>query len=157
MTQNDDFAPWMGIDLGEKRIGVAVSDGLKIAANPLLVFERTSRKADFETFGKIAQEHRVSRLIVGLPIQLDGSEGSMAKWARDYGTALGEALGLPVFFQDESLTSEEAAGAMAAAGYSRKKMKGKLDAVAAAIILQSYLEEQRTNDGSDLELFSPTD
>jgi len=135
-----DYRPWMGIDLGEKRIGVAISDGLKIAAQPHSIIQRTSRKADFEKFAKLAQEHNIGRLIIGLPVQLDGHEGGMAKWARDYGGALGEALGLPVVFQDESLTSEMAAGAMAEAGYSRKKMKGKLDAVAAALILQSYMD-----------------
>ncbi len=142
MIEND-YAPWLGIDLGEKRIGVSLSDGLKIAAQPLLVFERTSRKADFAQFEKITKEHGVGRLVVGLPVQMDGTEGAMAKWARDYGAALGEALSLPVVWQDESLTSEMAAGAMAEAGYSRKKMKGKLDAVAAALILQSYMDEQQ--------------
>ncbi|MFK7804924.1 MAG: Holliday junction resolvase RuvX [Anaerolineae bacterium] len=136
----NDFLPWLGIDLGEKRIGIALSDGLKIAAQPHSTIQRTSRKADFEKFGKLAKEHNVSLLVIGLPLHLNGDEGAMAKWARDYGGALGEALGVPVVFQDESLTSEMAAGAMAEAGYSRKKMKGKLDAVAAALILQSYMD-----------------
>ncbi|MEM8861479.1 MAG: Holliday junction resolvase RuvX [Chloroflexota bacterium] len=140
---DNDFKPWLGIDLGEKRIGVALSDGLKIAAQPFTTINRTSRKADFAQFGKIARENGVGLLVLGLPMSLDGSEGAMAKWARDYGTALGETLELPVVFQDESLTSEMAAGAMAEAGYNRKKMKGKLDAVAAALILQSYMDEHR--------------
>lgn len=139
----NDYRPWLGVDLGEKRIGIALSDGLKIAAQPLTTIQRTSRKADFEQFGKLAAQHNVGRLVVGLPVSLDGSEGAMAQWARNYGTALGEALSLPVTFQDESLTSEMAAGAMAEAGYNRKKMKGKLDAVAAALILQSYMDEVR--------------
>ena len=135
--------PWLGIDLGEKRIGIALSDGLKIAAQPHSIIQRTSRKADFAQFRKIVVEHNVGRLVIGLPVQMNGEEGAMAKWVRDYGKALGEALGLPVVFQDESLTSEMAAGAMAEAGYNRKKMKGKLDAVAAALILQSYMDEMR--------------
>jgi putative Holliday junction resolvase len=135
-----DYRPWLGVDLGEKRIGIALSDGLKIAAQPHSIILRTSRKADFEKFGNLAKEHNVGLIVVGLPIQMDGEEGAMAKWARDCG-ALGESLGLPVVFQDESLTSEMAAGAMAEAGYSRKKMKGKLDAVAAALILQSYMDQ----------------
>lgn len=137
---DNDYRPWLGIDLGEKRIGIALSDGLKIAAQPHSTIQRTSRKADFEQFGQLAKEHNVSQLVIGLPVQMNGEEGAMAKWARDYGGALGEVLGLPVVFQDESLTSEMAAGAMAEAGYSRKKMKGKLDAVAAALILQSYMD-----------------
>ena len=141
--QQANNQPWLGIDLGEKRIGIALSDGLKIAAQPYSVIERTSRKADFAQFQKIVLEHNVGRLVIGLPVQTNGEEGEMAKWVRNYGTALGEAVGLPVVFQDESLTSEMAAGAMAEAGYSRKKMKGKLDAVAAALILQSYMDEMR--------------
>lgn len=138
-----DFSPWLGVDLGEKRIGLALSDGLKIVAQPLTVFERTSRKADFEFVGQLVQEHQIGKIIIGLPVQMDGQEGAMAKWCRDYGAALGKTLDLPVDWQDESLTSEMAAGAMAEAGYSRKKMKGKLDAVAAALILQSYMDEHR--------------
>ena len=141
--QSNIDQPWLGIDLGEKRIGIALSDSLKIAAQPHSTIQRTSRKADFAQFSKIAAEHNVGRLVIGLPVQMNGEEGSMAKWARDYGAALGKALDLPVVFQDESLTSEMAAGAMAEAGYSRKKMKGKLDAVAAALILQSYMDETR--------------
>lgn len=140
-----DDQPWLGIDLGEKRIGVALSDSLKIAAQPHSTIQRSSRKADFAQFEKIVTEHNVGRLVIGLPVHLNGEEGAMAKWARDYGTALGECLKVPVVFQDESLTSEMAAGAMAEAGYSRKKMKGKLDAVAAALILQSYMDEIKNN------------
>jgi len=135
-----DFSKFLALDLGEKRIGVALSDGLKMIAQAHEVFARTSRKADFAHVKTLVEAHQVSRVVVGLPISLDGSEGAMAQWARDYGRALGESLGLPVVFWDESFTSEMATKSMAAHGYSRKKMKGKLDAVAAALILQSYLD-----------------
>ena len=136
----NDFSKFLALDLGEKRIGVALSDGLKMIAQAHEVFARTSRKADFAHVETIVKANDVSRIVVGLPISLDGTEGPMAKWARDYGGALGEALSLPVAFWDESFTSEMAAESMASQGYSRKKMKGKLDAVAAALILQSYLD-----------------
>lgn len=134
---------YLSLDLGEKRIGIALSDELKIIAQAHTVIERTSRAADFREIGQIAAAQSVEKIIVGLPISLDGSEGSMARWARDYGSDLGQKLNIPVTFWDESFTSESAASALAQAGYSRKKMKPKIDAVAAALILQSYLEAER--------------
>ena len=135
-----DYSKFLALDLGEKRIGVALSDGLKMVAQAHEVFSRTSRKADFAHIAALVQTNNVSRIVVGLPISLDGSEGAMAKWARDYGRDLGETLNITIAFWDESFTSEMAAESMAAQGYSRKKMKGKLDAVAAALILQSYMD-----------------
>ena len=134
---------YLSLDLGEKRIGIALSDELKIIAQAHTVISRTSRANDFNEIGKIVAAQAVEKIIVGLPLSLDGSEGSMARWARDYGTDLGHKLNIPVTFWDESFTSESAASALSQAGYSRKKMKPKIDAVAAAIILQSYLEAER--------------
>lgn len=133
----------LALDLGEKRIGLALSDSLGIAAQPLEVFKRTSRQADFAHVGRLVAKHDVRGLIIGLPISLNGEEGAMAAWVRDYGAALGAAVNLPVTFWDESLTSVQAEQAMREAGYNRQQMTGKLDAVAAALILQSYLESLR--------------
>ena len=133
----------LALDLGEKRIGVALSDTLKIVAQPFDVFPRTSRKADFEYVQAIVERESVSQIVVGLPITMSGEEGTMAQWARDYGTDLGQTLGVPVVFWDESLTSMQAERAMREYGLSRKQMKKKVDAVAAALILQSYLESLR--------------
>lgn len=134
---------YLALDLGEKRIGVALSDTLKIIAQPHHVFPRTSRQADFAHLQKLVQEHNVSQIVVGLPINMSGEEGSMAKWVRDYATHLGETLQLPIVFWDESFTSVQAEAAMREYGWSRKKLKEKIDAVAAALILQSYLESVR--------------
>ncbi len=139
---------YLAIDLGEKRIGLALSDTLKMIAAPLEVFARTSRKADFAHVGQIARAENVSLLIMGLPVTLGGEEGRMAAWARDYGQALGEALNLPVEFWDESLTSMQAERSLREQGLNSKQMKGRVDAVAAALILQSYLESQRDDDWS---------
>lgn len=133
----------MALDLGEKRIGVALTDGLKLAAHPHSVVQRKSRKEDFETYGEIIRSESVSLVVIGLPRHLNGEEGAMARWARDYGTDLSQKLSVPVTFWDETLTSEMAAAALAEQGLSRKKMKDKIDSVAAALILQSYLESLR--------------
>ncbi len=139
-----DYSKYLALDLGEKRIGVALSDGLKMVAQAHEVFIRTSRKADFAHVRELIQRENVSRIVIGLPISMDGTEGDMARWARDYGRDLGEKLEIEIVFWDESFSSEIAAESMAAYGYSRKKMKGKLDAVAAAVILQGYLDSLRT-------------
>lgn len=128
----------LALDLGERRIGVAVSDALGIVARPLEIFARTSRKADFAHIGALVTAHQVEAIVVGLPLNMDGSEGRQAAWVRDYSAALAETLSVPIHFWDERLTSEEAEDILRAQGKSTAK--GTLDAVAAAVILQSYLD-----------------
>ncbi|MEJ5308359.1 MAG: Holliday junction resolvase RuvX [Anaerolineae bacterium] len=135
----------LALDLGEKRIGVAVSDALGMVARPLEIFTRTSRKADFAHIGALVAAHQVDVIIVGLPFNMDGSEGRQAAWVRDYGTALAQALAVPVEFWDERLTSEEAVDILRTHGKSTAK--GTVDAVAAAVILQSYLDSRYSVNG----------
>jgi putative Holliday junction resolvase len=130
----------LALDLGERRIGVAVSDTLGMVARPLEIFSRTSRKADFAYIGALVTAHQVDAVVVGLPLNMDGSEGRQAAWVRDYSAALAETLTVPVHLWDERLTSEEAADILRAQGKSTAK--GTLDAVAAAVILQSYLDSR---------------
>jgi putative holliday junction resolvase len=140
----------LALDLGEKRIGVAVSDALGMIARPLEIFSRTSRKADFAHIGALVAAHQVDAVIVGLPLNMDGSEGRQAAWVRDYSAALAETLAVPVHFWDERLTSEEAEGIVRARGGSHRgksTVKGTLDAVAAAVILQSYLDSRYSVNG----------
>ncbi|MDJ0756246.1 MAG: Holliday junction resolvase RuvX [Ardenticatenaceae bacterium] len=132
----------LSLDLGEKNIGIALSDTLKMIASPVKTIPRRSRKEDFATIAELCRQQNVVLIVIGLPLMLDGSEGAMAAWARDYGRGLSESTGIPVQFWDESFSSDMAIEALRAQGYSRKKMKekGKLDAVAAALILQNFLE-----------------
>jgi putative Holliday junction resolvase len=133
----------MALDLGEKRIGVALSDELHLIARSHAVIERTSRKADFAQIGEIADAYNVGRLVVGLPVHLDGSEGPLTEWVRDYTAELSETLGLPYTFWDESFTSQQASASMRARGIRAREQKDWLDAVAAAFILQDYLDAMR--------------
>jgi len=135
----------LALDLGEKRIGVAVSDALGMVARPLEIFPRTSRRADFAHIGALVKAHQVDTVVVGLPLNMDGSEGRPAAWVRDYGAALAETLAVPVHFWDERLTSEEAIDILRAQGKSTAK--GTVDAVAAAVILQSYLDSRYSVNG----------
>jgi putative Holliday junction resolvase len=129
---------YLALDLGDRRIGVAISDALGMLARPLEVFERTSRAADFDHIGDLVARHRVDAVVVGLPLNMDGTEGPQAAWVRDYSGALAEALAVPVHFWDERLTTEEAEDILRAQG--KPPTKDRIDAVAAAVILRSYLD-----------------
>ena len=129
---------YLALDLGDKRIGVAISDTLGMIARPLSVIIRTSRVADFEAYAALVAEHRVDELVVGLPISMDGTEGRQAEWVRDYSADLATALDLPLHLWDERLTTEEAVDIMRAQG--KRPSKDWIDAVAAAVILQNFLD-----------------
>ncbi len=127
----------LALDLGN-RIGVAVSDARGVLARPLLVFKRSSRAADFARIAQLVAEHQVEKVVVGLPRNMDGSEGTQAAWVRDYSTALAQTLPVPVELWDERLTTVEAEDIFHAQG--KRVERERIDAVAAAVILQSYLD-----------------
>ena len=131
----------MGLDFGLKRIGIAVSDALGISANPLKVLERKSIKDDIQALLSVIAENRIDRIVVGMPFNMDGSEGGMAEEVREFSDKLREASGKePVFF-DERLTTMQAERLLTEeADMSREKRKDVRDKVAAAILLQAYLD-----------------
>ncbi len=131
---------YLALDLGDRRIGIALSDPLGMLARPLEVMERTSRAADYAHIAKRVAEYNVATIIVGLPLNMDGTEGSRAAWSRDYAAELAETVGVPVVMWDERLSTEEAAAILRAQGKRPGEHKDGIDAVAAAVILQSYLD-----------------
>ncbi|HZD11549.1 MAG TPA: Holliday junction resolvase RuvX [Candidatus Binatia bacterium] len=133
----------LSLDLGEKRIGIAISDETHLIARSYTVIQRSSRAADFAQIGDIVARENVGSLVVGLPVELDGAEGPLAAWVRDYATALANHLRLEVAFWDESFTSKQASASMRARGIKARDQKDWIDAVAAAFILQDYLDAQR--------------
>lgn len=133
----------MALDLGEKRIGVALSDATRTIASPHSVVKRASRAADFAHYSRLIAEHGVTLLVIGLPITLGGQEGQRAAWVRDYAAGLAQHVAAPITFWDESLTTVEATAALHAQGRRGKKAKERVDAVAAALILQSFLDAQQ--------------
>lgn len=133
----------LALDLGEKRIGVALSDELHLLARSYAVIERTSRKADFEQIAAIARDCDVGHLVVGLPIDPQGEEGAIARWVRDYTADLAEHLDVDYTLWDERLTTAEARASLRARGVRAEDQKEWIDAVAAAFILQRYLDTQR--------------
>ncbi len=133
----------MALDLGEKRIGVAISDPTRTIAAAVAVLNRKSRTEDAARYAQLIAEQRVTLLVVGLPITLGGVEGQRAAWVRDYAAELGNRIDIPIVFWDESLTTKEAEAALRAQGRRGKKLRQRVDAVAAALILQSYLDARR--------------
>ncbi len=134
---------YLALDLGDRRIGVAISDQIGMFARPLEVMERTSRAADYAHIAELVQEHGIDLVVVGLPLNMDGSEGSRAAWARDYGAELAETVGVPVELWDERLSTEEAEEILRAQGKRPREHQDWIDAIAAAVILQSYLDAQK--------------
>ena len=128
----------LGLDVGEKRIGVALADGL--LAIPLTVIDRAGEEADLERVLALAEEHGVKRIVVGLPRSLDGSIGKQAERVLSFSSALSESTAVPVDTWDERLSTVSAERLLLGAGVKRDKRRARRDAMAAAIILQSYLD-----------------
>ncbi len=131
----------MALDLGEKRIGVAVSDELRLVARSYGVLKRKSRREDFVRYQTIITEQKISLLVMGLPIPLGGGESQKTAWVRNYTEELRQHLSIPIEYWDESLTTVQAEESMRQRGIRGRKARDRVDAVAAAFILQSFLDE----------------
>ena len=130
----------LGLDLGTKTIGIAVSDGMLRFANPLETIKRTKFTADAKALAALAEKQQAFALIVGLPLNMDGSEGPRAQATRAFVRNLAGHLDLPVVFWDERLSTVAAERAMLEADLSRKKRAARIDAAAASFILQGALD-----------------
>jgi putative Holliday junction resolvase len=130
----------LALDVGQKRIGLAVSDPLGITAQGLKVLTRKDREADLAELLEVAREYQVQEIVVGLPRHLDGRESEQTPAIMDLAQALGDALGVAVTPWDERLTTVEAERVLIQADMSRRRRRRVVDQVAAVLILQSYLE-----------------
>ena len=130
----------MALDVGSKRIGVAVCDPTRTIAQSYEVVKRTSRKADYARYLEIMAKEEITLLVVGLPTRIDGSDSDTAVWIRDYIAEFSEQTDIPIEFWDESYTTVMAEESLRQRGKRGKKARQRVDAVAAAIILQSYLD-----------------
>jgi putative holliday junction resolvase len=132
----------LAVDYGRSRIGLALSDESKLTARPLGILRRTNRRSDTTRLREMCRLHSVGKIVVGWPIRLDGSPGTMAAEASQFAVRLRKQLGLPVELLDERLSSWEA-GQLASEARSRGKASPRkreaLDDVAAAVILRDYL------------------
>jgi putative Holliday junction resolvase len=129
----------LALDPGTKRMGVALSDELGWTAQPLETYERRSLATDLAHVQDLVRRHEVGRIVIGMPLHMSGRSSPQSKLAEEFLHQLEEALDVPVIPWDERLTSKSAEALLIEANVSRKKRKGAVDRVAAAILLQSYL------------------
>ncbi len=129
----------LSLDVGEKRIGVAICDETRTLARPLLTLKRASKKEDFAKLAALCREQQIEKIIVGLPKTLRNEEGPQAQRVRRYADELQATLNLPIDFWDERFSSVDAQERLAASS-PRTRRKGEIDSAAAAIILQEYLD-----------------
>ncbi len=137
----------LALDIGERRVGVAVSDPSGRVATPATIVD-TRDLRDAAVLQRLIQDYEPELLLVGLPLSLDGTEGPQARRVRAEASALSERAGLPVQFADERLTTSQAARVMQEVGMSERDRRGKLDAVAASLFLQAWLDGRR-KEGTD--------
>jgi putative Holliday junction resolvase len=131
----------IGLDIGDVRIGVAVSDSLGIIASPRETYQRRTLDEDAEYFKKLAESENADELILGLPVNMDGTKGLRARLVKEYGKGLGERTGLKISYIDERLTTVQAERSLIEYDMRRKKRKQVIDKVAASLILQTYLDK----------------
>lgn len=132
----------LALDIGDKRIGIALSDPARVIASPLAVYERVGYGPDARYIRRLCEENDVDLIVCGLPFNMDGTRGFQAEKAVAFAEKLREA-GLAVAYQDERLTTISAHEALIEGGMRREARKGVVDKVAAALILEGYLESQR--------------
>ncbi|MFE8703270.1 Holliday junction resolvase RuvX [Cytobacillus sp. FJAT-54145] len=135
----------MGLDVGSKTVGVALSDAFGWTAQGLetIRINEEEKVFGFEQIGKIIKEHEVSKIVVGMPKNMNGTIGPRAEASQEYAKQLEELFGLPVILWDERLTTMAAERVLLEADVSRKKRKKVIDKMAAAMILQGFLDSQK--------------
>lgn len=132
----------LGIDFGEKRIGLAISDPEGRLAVPLTTLERRNDRSAVREIAEIARREGIGRLVLGEPVGLDGQRGEAAERVRRFGNRLAGITGLPVRLVNESLTTVEAQNRLRAAGVDPRREPERIDAVAAQILLQEALDSE---------------
>ena len=135
----------VGLDLGTKTLGVAVSDRLKIIASPLSTIQRNGTKKDLLKLQEILNDYEIGGFIVGLPLSLDNSENQQTQLVRNFNKELIDFFSLPSVFWDERFSSDVIFKEMRRSNMSKNKIKNKLDQQSASYILQGYLERYRKN------------
>lgn len=133
----------LGLDPGTKRIGVAISDELNFLARPLEIIERKNAFEDLKRIEQIVKLNNVNKIIVGMPINMDGSIGEKANDAKKFAETLKAIPGVEIDFFDERLSTVQANNVLIEADISRKKRKGITDKLAAQFILQAYLDMKK--------------
>lgn len=132
----------LSLDIGDKRIGVAMSDPSGFLASPLVTIERTSDASAIQEIVSLINQHEVGEIVVGIPISMSGRRGLQVRLTLDFVELLAQQTNLPVKQVDERLSSVQAERIMKESGSSPSRDKARIDAVAAAVMLQSYLDSK---------------
>jgi len=130
----------LALDLGKRRIGLAISDGLGITAQGLPTLERRNKRADLAALAALIRERAVTQILMGNPLHMSGTAGRQSEWAREFGAALEKHTGVPVKMWDERLTTVEASRVLRQSGIGIGKRAAAIDQLSAVILLQSYLD-----------------
>jgi putative Holliday junction resolvase len=133
----------LGLDVGDRRIGIALSDALGLTAQPVATVERRASRGDIDAIQALVERHRVEQVVVGLPLTLRGEQGPQAKKVVAFAERLRQRLAIPVRLLDERLTTMQGARSLLEAGASRRRRRRVIDQVAAQLILQQFLETSR--------------
>lgn len=140
--KNDPPGRLLALDLGTKTIGLAVSDPGRNISSSLRIIQRRDMASDMAELASVIEEYEIKEMVLGLPLHLSGAESEGSERSRKFAKELEAEFGLPVLLVDESLSTARAEEIMVQANVSRKKRKKKIDGLAAAVILQYYLDEQ---------------
>ena len=136
----------LGLDVGERRIGVALSDSLGLTAQRLAVLARRRIAEDLEAICALIAKHQVESVVIGLPLMMRGGRGPQAQRVASFAEALRRCVAVPIHLVDERLTTVQGERALLETGASRRKRKEVIDQVAAQLILQQFLDGQRTTE-----------
>ncbi len=133
----------MALDIGDVRCGIAISDPAGRVASPVCVLPAKEVESGASSFQRVLEDWEPEELLFGLPLTMSGEEGPQAAHVKQIASVIQRSTGLPAHFADERLSSKEAKRELREAGYDEKRMRGKVDMVAAAIFLQSWLDSQQ--------------
>lgn len=136
-----EFPRILGLDIGDRRVGIALSDGLRLTAQPLITMGRSQLKVELKNIGRLIRKHNVAEIVAGNPLHMNGSASPQAAKAQEFAGALREHFGLPVHLQDERLSSAAAEELLDRMGYPRgPERKAVLDQWSAVVILQDWMD-----------------
>lgn len=140
---NTAYSPILGLDVGEKTIGLALSDVLRSIASPLVTIRRTKFSEDVEELRRIIEQHQVAELVIGYPLNMDGTMGPRAQSVKQFARNLEKKLGMTPILWDERMSTKAVERTMLEADLSRKRRGELVDKLAASYILQGYLDSKR--------------
>jgi len=132
----------LALDLGKKRIGLALSDELGITAQGLPTLERRNKRTDFAVLRSLIQQNNVRQIVLGLPLRMSGEEGTQADWVRAFAEELKGHVDVPVDLRDERWTSKQAERVLMGSGIHKEDRKPAIDRMSAVILLQDYLDSR---------------